>query len=322
MKAMLLHELTGPAALRLEEVPNRVPGPGEVAIDVRAIGVNFFDILICEGKYQTRPELPFAPGAEVAGLVSEVGEGVDLKPGTRVLALGTWGGYADRVVRDRSVVFAIPDSMSFDDAAAFGIVYQTSYLGLVGRANLRRGETLLVHAAAGGVGLAAVQIGKALGARVIGTAGSAEKLALVRKYGAEALDYRAPGWDVRVKEMTGGRGADVIYDPVGGDTFKLSTKCIAFEGRILIVGFTSGTIPSLEMNRVLLKNMSVVGVFWGDHVRRDPQSAHDMMRSLFAMYDRGQLEPHVSEVLPLTDAPRVLAAMAERKTSGKVVLRP
>jgi NADPH2:quinone reductase len=322
MKAMLLHELTGPAALRLEEVPSRAPARGEVAIDVRAIGVNFFDILICEGKYQTRPDLPFAPGAEVAGVVSEVGEGVDLAPGTRVLALGTWGGYADRVVRDRSVVFAIPDSMSFDDAAAFGIVYQTSYLGLVGRANLRRGETLLVHAAAGGVGLAAVQIGKALGARVIGTASSAEKLAIIRNNGAEALSYLEPGWEVRVKEMTGGRGADVVYDPVGGDVFKLSTKCIAFEGRILIVGFTSGTIPSLEMNRVLLKNMSVVGVFWGDYVRRDPQAAHDIMRSLFEMYDRGQLEPHVSEVLPLADAPRVLAAMAERKTSGKVVLRP
>jgi NADPH:quinone reductase len=323
MKAMMLHELSGPSALRLESLPDRAPGPGEVAIEVRAIGVNFFDILICEGKYQTRPELPFAPGAEVSGTVVAVGEGVArIAPGMRVLALLPWGGYVDRVVTEEIRVFEVPASMSFEHAAAFGIVYQTSYLALVHRGDLHPNETLLVHAAAGGVGLAAVQIGKALGARVIGTAGSDDKLALVRRHGAEALSYRDPTWDVRVKELTGGRGADVVYDPVGGEVLRQSTKCMAPGGRLLVVGFASGTIPTLEMNRVLLKSISIVGVFWGDVTKRHPSSAHDMMAALFRMYDRGQLEPHVHETVPLADAPRALADLGARKTAGKVVLVP
>jgi NADPH:quinone reductase-like Zn-dependent oxidoreductase len=213
--------------------------------------------------------------------------------------------------------------MSFEEAAALGLVYQTSYVGLVHRANLQRDETLLVHAAAGGVGLAAVQLGAALGARVIGTAGTQDKLALVKENGADfVINYREEDWVARVKELTEGRGADVIYDPVGGETFELSTKCIAFEGRILIIGFASGTIPSAQMNRVLVKNFALVGLHWGLYFEKDPQVLRDAQDAIVRLYRDGKISPIVSATYPLEDAAIALKALGARETTGKVVLIP
>ncbi len=314
----------GPPALEVEELENLSVGLGEVAIDVKAIGCNFFDILITQGKYQVRPELPFAPGAEVAGVVTDVGKDVNrFSRGDRVSALLTYGGYASTVAAPADRVFPIPSDMSFEDAAAAGLVYQTSHVALAHRANLRAGETLLVHAAAGGVGLAAVQIGAALGARVIGTAGTKEKLEIVAENGAEfVVNYREGDWVSRVKDLTDGRGADVIYDPVGGDTFDASTKCIAFEGRILIVGFASGRIPTVAMNRVLLKNFSLVGIHWGLYFDENPEVLRESQVALSRLYAEGKIKPVVSRTFPLKDAKSALAALGSRKTTGKIVLVP
>ena len=314
----------GPPALEVEELENLSVGLGEVAIDVKAIGCNFFDILITQGKYQVRPELPFAPGAEVAGVVTDVGKDVNrFSRGDRVSALLTYGGYASTVAAPADRVFPIPSDMSFEDAAAAGLVYQTSHVALAHRANLRAGETLLVHAAAGGVGLAAVQIGAALGARVIGTAGTKEKLEIVAENGADfVVNYREGDWVSRVKDLTDGRGADVIYDPVGGDTFDASTKCIAFEGRILIVGFASGRIPTVAMNRVLLKNFSLVGIHWGLYFDENPEVLRESQVALSRLYAEGKIKPVVSRTFPLKDAKSALAALGSRKTTGKIVLVP
>ena len=321
---MVVHQLGGPGSLRREELEAVSADPGEVVIDVSARGCNFFDILITQGKYQVRPELPFSPGAEVAGTVREVGEGVErFAVGDRVSALLAYGGFASTVVAPQERVFSMPSQMTFEEAAALGVVYQTSYVGLVHRANLRQGETLLVHAAAGGVGLAAVQIGAALGARVVGTAGTPDKLDLVKQNGADvALNYRDEDWVERVKELTDGRGADVIYDPVGGDTFDLSTKCIAFEGRILIIGFASGHIPSAKMNRVLVKNFSLVGLHWGLYFEKNPQVLQDAQEAISRLYAARKIAPVVSATYPLVDAEVALAALGARKTTGKIVLIP
>ncbi len=321
---MVVRAFGGPPALEVEELENLSVGLGEVAIDVKAIGCNFFDILITQGKYQVRPELPFAPGAEVAGVVTDVGKDVNrFSRGDRVSALLTYGGYASTVAAPADRVFPIPSDMSFEDAAAAGLVYQTSHVALAHRANLRAGETLLVHAAAGGVGLAAVQIGAALGARVIGTAGTKEKLEIVAENGAEfVVNYREGDWVSRVKDLTDGRGADVIYDPVGGDTFDASTKCIAFEGRILIVGFASGRIPTVATNRVLLKNFSLVGIHWGLYFDENPEVLRESQVALSRLYAEGKIKPVVSRTFPLKDAKSALAALGSRKTTGKIVLVP
>ncbi len=321
---MIVRELGGPGSLEVETLEKIAVGPGEVGIDVKAVGCNFFDILITQGKYQVRPDLPFAPGAEVAGVVTDVGEGVEqFSRDDRVSALLTYGGYASAVSAPADRVFQMPPEISFEDAAASGLVYQTSHVALVHRANLRAGETLLVHAAAGGVGLAAVQIGSALGARVIGTAGTKNKLELAAQNGADfVFNYREEDWVARVNELTEGRGADVIYDPVGGDTFDASTKCIAFEGRILIVGFASGRIPTVAMNRVLLKNFSLVGIHWGLYFDKDPAVLHESQRALCRMFAEGKIRPVVSQTFPLKEAQVALAALGSRKTSGKIVLIP
>ena len=324
MYRMVVRELGGPGALEREELDAVRAAPGQVVIDVGASGCNFFDILITQGKYQVRPELPFSPGAEIAGIVREVGEGVErFSAGDRVSALLQHGGFASTVAAPQERVFAMPPRMTVEEAAAMGIVYQTSYVGLVHRAKLRRGETLLVHAAAGGVGLAAVQIGVALGARVIGTAGTPDKLELVKKNGADVvLDYRDEEWVERVKDLTDGRGADVIYDPVGGDIFDLSTKCIGFEGRLLVVGFASGRIPSAKMSRVLVKNFSLVGLHWGLYFEKDPQVLQEAQAALSELYAAGKIAPLVSATHPLMDAKEALEALGARKTTGKVVLIP
>ena len=324
MYRMVVRELGGPGSLEREELDPVSADPGQVVMDVSAAGCNFFDILITQGKYQVRPELPFSPGAEVAGTVRGVGEGVErFSVGDRVSGFLEYGGFASIVAAPQERVFPMPPQMTFEEAAALGIVYQTSYVGLVRRANLREGETLLVHAAAGGVGLAAVQIGVALGARVIGTAGTPDKLDLVKQHGADAvINYREDDWVARVKELTDGRGADVIYDPVGGDTFDLSTKCIAFEGRILVIGFASGRIPSAQMSRVLVKNFSLVGLHWGLYFEKNLRVLQDTQEALSRLYAAGKIAPLVSATYPLTEAAAALEALAARRTTGKVVLIP
>jgi len=324
MKALIATEWCEPEQLRYADVPTPTPKPGEVLVDVRAIGCNFFDVLMVQGKYQVRPPFPFSPGSEVAGVVRAVGDGVTrFRPGQRVIAMADWGAYAESVVTVESAIFPVPEDMSDVEAAAFFIVYQTSYAALVRRAALQPGEWLLVHAAAGGVGLAAVQIGKALGARVIATAGTPAKLEIARQSGADILiDYGTEDWVERVKAATGGEGADVIYDPVGGDVFDGSTKCVAFEGRILSVGFAGGRIPTIAANRVLLKNISIVGVHWGSYRRRGSPLVDEWMAALRALHAKGQIRPVIYRTYPLREAATALRALAGRESYGKVVLVP
>jgi NADPH2:quinone reductase len=321
MRAMLIRRLDGPDALELAELPDPEPGPGEVSIDAEVAACNFADTLITRGKYQIKPELPFVPGSEVAGRVRALGDGVtDLAVGDRVMAQLSHGGYATCVVADVRRVHALPDGIDMEHAAAFGVAYQTSYLALVDRAQLAAGETLLVHAAAGGVGLAAVQIGRALGARVIAGASDAEKLALCREFGAdEGVDTSRPDWHERVKELTNG-GADVIYDSVGGEIFELSTKCVRWRGRILVIGFSSGEIPSVKLNRVMLKHVSVVGLNLGGYHEHEPERLREAMAALFVLYERG-VKPPIGGRYPLTEAKRALAELSARRTTGKLILR-
>ena len=321
MKAWRVHAWGEPETMRFEDVPLPEPGPNQVRIRARAAALNFFDILQIQGKYQERPPFPFTPGAEAAGIVDAVGEGVrQFSPGDAVMAFTWGGGMAEYALAQADWTFKIPPGMDFDAAAAMPIVYHTSWYALRHRAALAAGEWLLVHAGASGVGMSAIQIGKALGARVIATAGSPEKLDFALAQGAaHALDYRAPGWVDEVKRLTGA-GADVIYDPVGGDVFDLSTKCIASEGRLLVIGFAGGRIPEIAGNRVLLKNMDVVGVFWGAHARRTPGFVADTQEELAALYTAGQIRPAVGKSWPLDAAPAALRDLANRKVLGKAVL--
>jgi NADPH2:quinone reductase len=313
-----------PAEMEYREVADPGPGPGQVLVDVRAAACNFPDILMVQGKYQVKPPLPFSPGHEVAGVVRGVGPGVTrVAPGQRVLAFLGWGGFAERVVAEAPHVFVLPERMGFEAGAAFGLAYQTSWCGLVHRAGLRAGEWLLVHGAAGGVGLAAVQIGRARGARVIAAAGTAAKREIARRAGAdEVLDYTAADWVERVRAITGGQGADVVYDPVGGDAFDGSLRCLASEGRLLVVGFAGGRIPAVTANRILLKNIAVVGVHWGIYQQRNSPLLDEWMAALFGLWERGQVAPVVWRTYPLPEAARALAALAARESHGKVVLVP
>jgi NADPH2:quinone reductase len=298
------------------------PGEGEVRIANRAAALNFFDILQIQGKYQIKPPFPFTPGAEVAGAVDAVGSGVtSLAVGDRVLAMTSGGAFAEYSLAPAARVFRIPDGMDFPEAAAMPIVYHTSYFALTLRAALQSGEWLLAHAGASGVGMAAIQIGKALGARIIATAGSPDKLEFCRRQGAEhVVDYGEAGWVDRVRQITAGRGADVIYDPVGGDIFDLSTRCIAPEGRLLVVGFAGGRIPAIHANRILLKDISIVGVHWGQYVREHPEYPAQAQQALDAMYRARQIQPAVGKRYRLEEAPAALRDLAERKIIGKAVL--
>ncbi len=308
--------------MRLEEIPIPEPGAGQVRIRIHAAGLNFFDILQVQGKYQVKPPFPFTPGAEAAGVIDACGEGVaGLAPGDRVLSLVFQGGFGEYAIAEAAHTFAIPAGMDFPEAAAMPIVYHTSYFALKHRTVLKEGEWLLVHAGASGVGMSAIQLGRAFGARVIATAGSEEKLEFSREQGAhEAIDYRDAGWVERVKQITGGRGADVIYDPVGGDVFDLSTKCIASEGRLLVVGFASGRIPSIAANRILLKNISIVGALWGGYARERPGYFAETQKALDELYVQGKIHPRVPSRFPLAEAPVALAELAGRKIRGKAVL--
>ncbi|MDQ2936804.1 MAG: NADPH:quinone oxidoreductase family protein [Acidobacteriota bacterium] len=323
MKAWQVSEWCEPEQMKLADIPLPQPKSGEVRIRNHAAALNFFDILQIQGKYQTKPPLPFTPGAEVAGVVDAVGTGAEhFSVGDRVMGSGALGGFAEYTVTPAAKTFRIPGAMGFAEAAAMLIVYQTSYLALKVRAAIKPEEWLLVHAAAGGVGSAAMQLGKAFGARVIATAGSTDKVNFCLTQGAEyALNYREASWVEQVKEITGGHGADVIYDPVGGDVFDLSTKCIAAEGRLLVIGFAGGRIPSIAANRILLKNMSVVGCYWGGYLEHHPEFLAESQAELFALYEAGQIKPVVSQVYPLADAVTALRALAERETHGKVILK-
>jgi NADPH:quinone reductase len=326
MQAWRVNELGEPGeALRLEEVGEPSPKAGEVVVEVEAAALNFFDILLCRGEYQERPELPFTPGAEVAGTVAAAGEGVDLEVGRRVLATPPLphGGLAEKVVVPAAAVFPIPDSMPFEKAAALHITYQTAFFGLHRRAGLRAGETVLVHAGAGGVGSAAVQLAKAAGARILATAGGAEKVRTCEELGADlAIDYRAEDFVRAVKDATGGRGADVIFDPVGGDAFDGSRRCVAFEGRIVVVGFAGGRIPAAPANHLLVKNYSVVGLHWGLYAKVMPHLIPEVHEELVRLYEAGEIDPLIGDVVPFEEVPRALDALGGRATHGKLVVRP
>ncbi|MFC5694332.1 NADPH:quinone oxidoreductase family protein [Pseudomonas sp. GCM10022186] len=322
MKAVLCKAF-GPAdTLVLEEVASPEPKKNEILIDVHAAAVNFPDTLIIEGKYQFKPPFPFSPGGEAAGVVAAVGEKVShLKPGDRVMALTGWGSFAEQVAVPAYNVMPIPKGVDFNSAAAFGMTYGTSMHALKQRANLRPGETLLVLGASGGVGLAAVEIGKAMGARVIAAASSAQKLEVAKAAGADALiNYSEEDLKERVKELTNGQGADVIYDPVGGDLFDAAIRAINWNGRLLVVGFASGRIPELPVNLALLKGASVIGVFWGSFAQRQPQDNLANFQQLFAWYAEGKLKPLVSRTFPLERAAEAIKTLASRQAVGKVVV--
>ncbi|OEC61461.1 NADPH:quinone oxidoreductase family protein [Pseudomonas sp. ENNP23] len=322
MKAVLCKAFGPAETLVLEEVASPEPKKNEVLIDVHAAGVNFPDTLIIEGKYQFKPPFPFSPGGEAAGTVAAVGEKIThLKPGDRVMALTGWGSFAEQVAVPGYNVMPIPKGIDFNSAAAFGMTYGTSMHALKQRANLQPGETLLVLGASGGVGLAAVEIGKAMGARVIAAASSDEKLDVAKAAGADLLiNYSTNSLKEKVKELTGGQGADVIYDPVGGDLFDEAIRSIAWNGRLLVVGFASGRIPELPVNLALLKGAAVVGVFWGSFAQRQPQDNLANFQQLFAWHAEGKLKPLVSQTFPLERAAEAINALGQRKAVGKVVV--
>jgi NADPH:quinone reductase len=324
MRAWQVQRLGNPEqALKLAEVEAPRPEPGEVVIEVEAAALNFFDILLCRGEYQESPELPFTPGGEVSGTVHEAGGG--MQAGQHVIATPPLprGGYADRVAVPESSVFPIPDSMPFDKAAALPITYQTAHVALRHRAQLEPGETVLVHAGAGGVGSAAIQIAKAVGATVIATAGGSEKVEVCEKLGAEiAIDYREENFVEVVKEATEGRGADVIFDPVGGDVFDGSRRCVAFEGRIVIIGFAGGRIADAPTNHVLVKNYSVVGMHWGLYTRVMPGLIRNTHEDLIRLYNAAEIDPLISGTVSFEELPNALEKLSGRGTYGKVVTSP
>lgn len=308
--------------LTTETLPAPSAPKGGVVIEVRAAGLNFFDILSVAGQYQVKLPPPFTPGTEAAGTVVEAGEGSRFAVGDRVIGSNIMGAFAERMIVPDTGCFAIPEAMSDAEAAALLINYQTSLFALTHRAALARGETLLVHGGAGGVGVAAIQLGKALGATVIATAGSEVKRALCTQVGADhVIDYTHEDFVPAVKKLTGGRGADIIYDPVGGDVFDKSTKCIAWGGRLVVIGFASGRIPEIKANRILLKNMSVVGLNWGGYQLQDRSLITAAHERLCQMHAQGSIAPVVFGDFGLEDLPAAMDALAQRKSHGKVVLR-
>ncbi|MGF1592498.1 MAG: NADPH:quinone oxidoreductase family protein [Kiloniellaceae bacterium] len=327
MKAVLCRAWGGPESLALEEVATPQPGPGEVLVEVAAAGVNFADTLMIAGKYQEKPPFPFSPGLEIAGTLRALGAGVaGLEVGQRVMALTDWGGYAEAALARAGDVHAIPDALGPDrfgwaEAAGFPITYGTAHAALRWHADLRPGEVLLVHGAAGGVGLAAVEVGKAIGTTVIATAGGADKLAVAGAHGADHLiDYRREDIRERVKAITDGRGADVVFDPVGGDVFDASLRCIAWSGRLLVIGFAAGRVPQVPANILLVKNIAVMGVYWGSYRKHAPARLAEEFAELFGWVEAGLLKPHVSHKLALGEAAEAMALLLDRRSTGKVVL--
>ena len=324
MKAVLCKEWGPPESLVVEDVPSPEPKAGEVLVSVKAASVNYPDVLIIQKKYQMQPELPFTPGTEAAGVVKAVGEGVThVKPGDRVIAFTGLGAFAEEMIAPGAQVLPMPPGVADEVAASFTLVYGTSHHAVVDRAQLKAGETMLVLGAAGGVGLSAVEIGKAVGAKVIAAASSAEKLEVCRAHGAdELIDYSKQDLREAIKAATDGKGPDVVYDPVGGPYTEPAFRSIAWRGRYLVIGFANGEIPRLPLNLPLLKGASLVGVFWGEFTRREPKANRAAMMQMLGWMAEGKLKPLVSARYALRDAPAALQALADRRATGKVVIVP
>lgn len=323
MKAYVVSEITEDlSGAAVKEVPTPKPGPGEVLLKVRASSVNFPDVLMGQGKYQHKPPLPFTPGMDLSGEVVELGEGVtNWKVGDAVVGGSRTGGFAEYAVANAAALSPKPAALSFAQAAAYPTIYLTAYVALVRRARIEPGETLLVHGAAGGTGIAAVDLGKQLGATVIATASTEEKRAFLKGYGADHV-LPSTGFREAVKDITGGKGADVIFDPVGGNVFDESVRCIAFDGRLLIIGFTSGRIPSVTVNMPLIKGFSVMGVRAGEYGRKFPERGRENMAAVRKLAADGKLRPHVCAEFPLDQTREALAMLETRKVIGKVVVAP
>ncbi len=324
MKAVLCKQLGLPDTLVVEDIPSLVPGKGQVVISVKAAGVNFPDTLIIQGKYQFKPEPPFSPGGEVAGIIKAIGEGVTgWKPGDRVIAAATWGGFAEELLTDADRLIPLVEKMDFVPASAFILTYGTSYHALKDRAQLKAGETLLVLGASGGVGLAAVQLGRAMGARVIAAASSDAKLAVCKANGAdEVINYASEDLRTRIKAITAGKGVDVVYDPVGGPYSEPALRDMAWKGRFLVVGFAAGDIPKIPLNLTLLKGCSIVGVFWGAFTRNEPDLNRANNAALMQLFLDGKVSPHIHATYPLEQAAEALNEVLNKRVSGKVVLVP
>lgn len=328
MKAIVSKTVGGPETLVLEDLPSPEPGPGQILLEVKAVGVNYPDVLIIQDLYQFKPERPFSPGGEVAGVVKAVGEGVShLTPGRRVIGSTGWGGMAEEITLDAMRCIPIPDSMPFEEAAAFIMTYGTSYYALARRADPKEGETMLVLGAAGGVGLAAVELGKAMGLNVIAACSTQEKVDLCLSKGADkGLVYPTGDLDrAQQKELSnqikelGGGGVDIIYDAVGGDYAEPSIRAMNWNGRYLVIGFPAG-IPKIPLNLTLLKSCQIVGVFWGAAVARFPKENQEDVAALFKLYGEGKIKPHVSSTYPLAEAPAAITELMERRAKGKVVV--
>ena len=322
MQAWFCETLSGPEGLVWKEVPTPTPGPGEVRIAIRAASLNFPDTLTVQGKYQFKPPLPFVPGSEYAGIVEAAGDGVtQVQVGDAVAAMGSTGGFATHGIAPAKSVLKLPPGFALEDAAAFALTYGTTHHALVDRAALKAGETVLVLGAAGGVGSSAIQVAKAVGAKVIAAASSDEKCAFCRTLGADAtLNYATQNVRDALKELTGGKGPDVVYDPVGGALAEPVFRSIAWRGRYLVIGFAQGSIPSLPLNLALLKGASIVGVFWGDFVKREPDNSARGMAELARWYAEGKIKPAIDQRLPMRELPAAYARMATRKVQGKLVM--
>jgi NADPH2:quinone reductase len=322
MRALVCNEYGSTQNMAVEQRADLEPGQGQVLIDVRGAGVNFPDILTVEGKYQFKPPLPFIPGTEVSGVITKVGKGVTGRSvGDEVVGTTQTGAFADQIVTSEHSTFLKGDTMSFEQAAGFAITYGTSYYALKQQANLQEGETVLVLGAAGGVGVSCIQIAKAMGARVIAAASTDDKLDYACKAGADLrINYSNENLKEKVKELTGGKGADVIYDPVGGDYSEQAFRAVAWDGRFLVIGFAAGPIPRMPLNLALLKGASLVGVFWGSWMARDPLASKQNFEELVEMVDTGSFSPLVSEVYSMHDFQKAFACISERRAKGKVVL--
>jgi NADPH:quinone reductase and related Zn-dependent oxidoreductases len=323
MNAWLVRDWCTPDQMQWADLPLPEPGPGQVRVKVAAAALNFLDTLMIGGRYQERPPLPFAPGVELSGTVDAVGTDAALTVGDRVCGLVAYGAFAQYACVDAADLYRVPDAVDLVDAAALPVVYGTAHHALLERGRLQAGETLLVLAAAGGVGLATVQLGRALGLRVLAVAGGADKCALCLQHGAgQAFDYSEPTWVEQVKAATDGRGVDAVLDPVGGDYTGQALRLLAFGGRLLIVGFAAGAIAQIPANRLLLKDLSALGVIWGAWRRRNRPAAAKQMADLFALWAQGAIAPLVSQRRPLRDAPQAIADLGARRTTGKVLLIP
>lgn len=324
MKASLCKSLGPPSNLVIEDIADPLAGPGEVVVKVEACALNFFDTLIIQGKYQFKPEPPFSPGAEFAGVVEAIGDGVSgFAPGDRVMGYMTWGAARQKVCVDAGSLIHLPQEISFEVAAGLTVTYGTTMHAFRDRANLKAGETVAVLGASGGVGQAAVEIAAVMGARVIACASSEEKLAFARSLGAhEAVDYSKGSLKDALKELTGGNGVDVVYDPVGGDLSEQALRATAWEGRFLVIGFAAGDIPKIPLNLTLLKGCDIRGVFWGAALKRDLQGHKDNMAQLLKWVEDGKVKPHIHAVYPMEELPDALEQIAARKVFGKVIIQP